>query len=86
MTRRNTLAELAGEDALFADGYDDAIIGVCTVDGTTRILYDREAVLRVLVERDGMDLDGALEFFEFNIEGSYVGKDGPVFASLVGPA
>jgi hypothetical protein len=33
------------------------------------------------MERDGMERDEAEEFFDFNIEGAYVGPETPVFIS-----
>ena len=44
-----------------------------------RIVYSVKKVLEVLMKRDGMDLDEAREFFDFNIGGAYVGQGGPVF-------
>ena len=67
-------------DLVYADGFDDCIIGVCTGYGREPCLaYDRGKVLGKLVDRDGMDLDEAVEFFDYNIEGGYIGSRTPVF-------
>ena len=33
------------------------------------------------MERDGMDIEEAEEYFEYNVQGAYVGKETPVFLS-----
>ena len=45
------------------------------------ILYDTDKVLQLLVYNDGMTYDDAVEFFEFNILGSWVGDETPAFFS-----
>jgi hypothetical protein len=64
------------------DGYDEAIIGPAMVwqgnDRVTVLVYDAEAIRKILVNRDGMDHEEAREFIEFNIEGAYVGPDTPI--------
>ena len=66
---------------LKADGFDAAIIGICDdkVTGGERLVYSVEACVNILVERDEMDFDGAVEYFWFNVHGAYMGEDTPVF-------
>jgi len=33
----------------------------------------------VLVARDGMSMEEAEEYFEYNVQGAYVGEDTPIF-------
>jgi len=78
MNRRDlAIEQVDGEELIFADGYDDAIIGVTYRDGVNVVVYDRTKVLQIL-EKD-MSPDDALEFFEFNIAGAYVGPQTPIF-------
>lgn len=60
--------------------YDDAIIGVVERFGIPGpvICYDREKVLHVNID-DGMDEEEALEFYEFNTLGAWMGEGTPVF-------
>lgn len=45
--RRQACLEIAdGEDLLFAEGHDDAIIGVADMEGEPRMVYDQEAIVR----------------------------------------
>ena len=66
-------------DLLKADGFDDAIIGVVERIGVQAICYDQEKVIDILIERDGMDYEEAIEYFEFNIAGAWVGESTPFF-------
>lgn len=73
-----------GSNAMIkADGFDDCILGIAEVwDGNERIhriVYDALQMVDVLMERDGMSHEEAIEYFEFNIDGAYVGKSTPVF-------
>ena len=63
------------------NGYDDCIVGVVERYGQGPILcYDKEKVLCRL-EADGMDRDGAEEFFYFNQIGAWMGDATPCFLS-----
>ncbi len=67
---------------LKADGYNAAIMGLVQRCGQESvILYDTDKILGILVYRDGMTYDEAVEFFEFNILGSWVGDQTPAFFS-----
>ena len=66
-------------DLLKADGFDEAIIGVVQRMGIQAICYDEDKVLEILMERDGMTLIEAMEYFDFNIAGAWVGESTPFF-------
>ena len=67
---------------LKADGFDEAIMGVVQRFGQeTVILYDTDKLIDILVHRDEMPYDDAVEFFEYNILGSWVGEETPAFFS-----
>lgn len=79
---REELAEL-DDELLFMDGYDDCIIGICSRFGQENcVAYDREKVLQKHVE-EGMTYDEAVEFFEFNQIGAYVGSRTPCFIEVI---
>jgi hypothetical protein len=70
----------ADEKLIQADGFDEAVIGVTDIGfDTRRIVYDAEEVIDILMTRDGMSWEDALEYYNFNIAGSYVGKATPLF-------
>ena len=64
------------------DGYDEAILGPAYVwhDGeqVETLVYSAEKIREILMDRDGMTMDEAREFIEFNIEGLYAGIDTPI--------
>lgn len=63
------------EDILKADGFDEAIIGIETNE--MRLIYSVSKCIQILC-RD-MDEEEAVEFFEFNVRGSYVGGKTPIW-------
>jgi len=66
---------------LKADGLDEAVIGTTMLWGAEGkvLVYSCEKCIDVFMTRDGMNYEDALEFFEFNTLGAYVGKQTPVF-------
>ena len=64
------------EEFLKADGFDDAVIGVDT--NTMRLIYSVRLCVEILVLQ-GMDMFEAIEYFDFNIRGSFVGEKTPIW-------
>jgi hypothetical protein len=64
---------------LIVDGYDEAIIGQ-TSKGL--VVYDASIIVSMLMEDDGMDEEEAMEYFYYNIDGSYMGEETPIFVFL----
>ena len=76
------IAELYPE-ALKMDGFDDCIIGVCHRFGFDPLIaYDRDKVVDKLVSQ-GMTQEQAVEFYEFNHLGAYMGDHTPVFIEVL---
>ena len=69
---------------LFLDGYDPkCIIGVrFKKDSVVVAAYSDNDCVQSLIEDDGMTEEDAIEFFEYNTRGSYVGEHTPVFITL----
>jgi hypothetical protein len=85
LTPEKILEELAEMDPemLLADGFEEAVIGYVTIFNKTVSLYDRNKCLDILVKRDGMTYEEAVEFFDFNVTGAYVGDLTPAFATIL---
>ena len=68
-------------DFLKADGLDDAIIGISCIkpSGEYVVVYSRSKCIDIFMQRDGMTDEEALEFFEYNVEGAYVGEKTPIW-------
>ena len=65
---------------LKADGFNEAVIGSITSYGRSEtVLYSTQKILEIMVDRDGMTEEEAMEFFDFNIIGSYNGDGMPSF-------
>jgi len=68
------------ETMLQADGFDEAILGTAKRCGQTDIIaYDVAKIIDILMTRDGMDYEEAIEYFEFNILGGWHGEGTPCF-------
>ena len=66
---------------LKADGFDKAIIGQ-TYDMAVqeeRLIYSVEKCVDILIERDGITREEALDYMYFNAILSTVSKDQPIF-------
>jgi len=70
--------------SLFADGLDDAVIGITRdlKSGAYRVVYDTHRVINVLVNDQGMEYDDAVEHLECKIVAAYVGDSTPVWLFL----
>lgn len=76
---------MINEEMLLIDGMDDAYVGRLYRSGQPVIaVYDKMKCIKILVERDGMTRDEAFEFFEFNIEGAWMGDNTPGVLVLEG--
>jgi hypothetical protein len=72
------------EGVLFADGYDEAFIGLgwrAPHSGPVAV-YDVETTVGIIM-RGGRSFEEALEHFESHVVGSYVGDRTPVFMVIV---
>lgn len=64
--------------ALLADGFDSCIIGFCEL--SERLIYSKEKMIELLMNRDGMSDEDAIDYLGFNIWNAYVGKHTPIYA------
>jgi hypothetical protein len=67
-------------EALYADGFEDALVGIGYRCGQLALaVYSVQKCVGILIERDGMDYEGAMEFLEFNSIGAWVGEHTPIW-------
>jgi hypothetical protein len=67
------------EDTLLMDGFDDACIGYSQrINEPVLAVYSYEKMVEVLMTRDGMDDEEAMEFIEFNCVGAWIGERTPI--------
>jgi hypothetical protein len=63
------------ESFLKADGFDEALIGVDTK--SMRLVYSYSKCIQILCR--GMNEVEAIEYFDFNVSGAYVGEKTPIW-------
>lgn len=78
MTREEI--EEINPEALLCDGFDEAIIGMAErINLGPVVAYDVDKILSIMVERDGMTYEEAMEYFDYNILGAWMGENTPVY-------
>ncbi len=63
------------EEITKADGFDDAIIGI--EEDTMKLIYSVSKCIDILKKQ--MDESEAVEYFDFNVRGSYIGEKTPIW-------
>ena len=78
------LSDYENEDALFADGFEEAFVGIIYRHALPPVAgYDISKCIEILMRRDGMSHEEAWEYFGFNTLGAYVGEHTPAFVNFV---
>ena len=68
------------EGAMKIDGFDDCICGIVERYGMDSVLlYDTDTIIEKMVTKDGMNYEEAVEYFDFNIKGAWMGEGTPCF-------
>lgn len=71
------------EGAVLLEGFDEAIIGSASTFGRDVVVaYDYKKIINLLINRDGMSYDEAVEYFDFKIGGLHVSDRNPIFVML----
>ena len=68
-------SKLEKSEPFFADGFDDAIIGIC--ENSFRVAYSKSKCIEILIKQD-MSEEEAIEFLEYNTFGAYIGALSPI--------
>ena len=75
---------MIADGMMIADGLDEAVLGVSRRCGQIDLVaYDVEKIIEILVKRDGMSHEEAVEYFEFNIVGAWMGDATPCFIDRI---
>jgi len=63
-----------------ADGFDKAILGVAQRSGQPDIIaYDTDKCIEIIMKDHDCDVWDAVDYFNFNVVGSYIGEYTPIF-------
>jgi hypothetical protein len=63
------------EEFIKIDGFDEAIIGIEDFD--MRLIYSCSKIIEILKQE--MSEEDAIEHFEYNIKGAWLGEKTPIF-------
>lgn len=80
MTLLEILEVYRDEELLMVDGFDEAVIGVEVLK--MRLVYDINKMRTILVDRDKMTFEDAMDFLDHNVLGSYVGEQTPIYVEI----
>lgn len=75
--RDKILNWLSEGEFLFADGFDDAIIGIDL--NSMRVIYSVSKCIEIL--QVDMNEEDAAEYFDFNVLNAYVGEQTPIWCT-----
>lgn len=68
-----------GESVLLMDGFDEAVIGLSQrINEPMLAVYSYFRMVRLLVQRDGMSIEEAEEYIDFNCVGAWMGERTPI--------
>tara|TARA_R100000935_G_scaffold15629_1_gene31249 strand:- start:346 stop:606 length:261 start_codon:yes stop_codon:yes gene_type:complete len=71
------ILEDAEEEILIADGFDDAVMGL--EHDSNRLIYSVSICVEILMDEEEMNEEDALDYFMYNVCGSYVGDLTPIW-------
>lgn len=66
------------ETVMFAHDLKEAFVGIGYQFNKPMAVYSKKKTLKLFMKQ-GMSYEEALEFFDFNVQGAYVGEQTPVF-------
>lgn len=75
---RELLQSQYDQELLFADGFDEAIIGISANIGDVRVVYCVDKMIDILM-RQWDDYVSAREYLEYNTLNAWVGKHTPIY-------
>jgi hypothetical protein len=58
------------------EGFDSAVIGL--EEYSLRLIYSSSKCIEILVD-DGMELNDAIDYFEYNLKNMYLGEKTPIW-------
>lgn len=65
------------------DGLEDALICYCDIFNKTIAIYDKDKVIKILMDNNNWTEDDAEDFYEYNIIGTYSGDLTPGFITYL---
>jgi len=67
------------ENTLLIDGFDEAFLGFSQrINQPILAVYSYDGLVKVCMDRDGMEWEEAVEYVDYNIVGAWVGEQTPI--------
>ena len=67
------------ENTLLIDGFDEAFLGFSQrINQPILAVYSYDRLVKVCMDRDGMEWEEAVEYVDYNIVGAWVGEQTPI--------
>jgi hypothetical protein len=63
--------------------FDEAIVGVIHDFDRTAVCYSEAKVIEILMKEDGMEYLDAIEYYQFNILGAWLGENTPMYLEVL---
>lgn len=70
----NVLTEI-NPSIILCDGFEEALVGYCDIFNKTIAIYDLKKCINILINRDNLTEEEALEYYYFNIIGSSIDSE-----------
>jgi hypothetical protein len=67
------------DSIITADGFELAFLGCGYSFGGAYAIYNFSTCMEILMQRDGMTYEEAMEYYDYNIFGSWMGDNTPIF-------
>mgnify|MGYP003629527314 FL=1 len=78
MMLASILENFTEEEITLADGFDEAVIGIEI--SSMRLVYSVRMVIDIMMDRDGMDEQEAIDWYEYNMQSTWVGDTTPIWS------
>jgi len=82
-SKKERNASIEMDHTLYADGFDQAIIGLCIECSPARVVYDKQKMVEILMKEDEMPEEDAIDFLEYNTWNAYVGEGTPIYVTVM---
>ena len=73
------------DELIFYHEFEDAFVGLAWQFNHQAVIYNRQKCIEILMSHD-MSEDEAIEYFEFNYLGAYLGESTPIFFTPIEPS
>lgn len=68
-----------GQEIILLDGFSQALVGYGRQYTRPPVaVYSESAIIEVIMSRDGLCVEDAIEYFDYNIRGMWVGDQTPL--------